>query len=190
MFAISLANSSLIALLGEFHVRMYKGFCMHAEEAFHQVLSEFVALTGGDPSALEDGAEVSFEFDGMLAFIFAHPTQDALVIDIEVMQLRDPRAEPANLERFMLLHQLNGVTRFTHGAQALVSVDNMLIVSQCLPLQDLKGGLLSGALDQMLDVASDLRSMWADLRTLIDAAGQSLQSIEGSSAPVHPANFA
>jgi hypothetical protein len=163
---------------------------MHAEEAFHQVLSEFVALTGGDPSALEDGAEVSFEFDGMLAFFFAHPTQDAFVIDIEVMQLRDPSSEPANLERFLLLHQLNGLTRFTHGAQAMVSVDNMLMVSHSLPLQDLKGQLLTEALDQMLDVASDLRAMWTDLRSLIEASGQSLQSIKGNIAPVHPANFA
>lgn len=163
---------------------------MHTEEAFHQVLTEFVSLTGGDPSALKDSAEVSFEFEGMLAFIFAHPTQDALVIDIEVMQLRDPRSEPANLERFLLLHQLNGLTRFTHGAQALVSVDNMLMVSQVLLLKDLTGVRLSEGLDLMLDVASDLRSMWTDLRSLINTAGQSLQSIDTGTAPIHPASFA
>ena len=32
---------------------------MNAKKAFHLVLSEFVALTGGDLSALEDNAEVS-----------------------------------------------------------------------------------------------------------------------------------
>ena len=163
---------------------------MNAKKAFHLVLSEFVALTGGDPSVLEDNAEVRFEFDGMLAFIFAHPTQDLLVMDIEVMQLRDPSSEPANLERFLLLHQLNSLTRFTHGAQALVNVDNMLMVSHCLSLQDLTGGRLSEGLDQMLDVASDLRSMWTDLRSLINVAGQSLHKTEGSAAPFHPTRFA
>ena len=147
-------------------------------------------MSGADAAALDDGAELTFEYDGMLAFIFQHPSTDELVIDVEVFQLSEPRMESANLERLLLLHQLNGITRFTHGAQALVSVDNMLMVTRSHSLEGMSGQQLTLALDQMLDVAGDLRSMWSDLRSLITQAGQSLDAGGVLDVVIDPAQFA
>jgi hypothetical protein len=164
---------------------------MSAQDRFVYTLREFVDLVGGDPASLDDGAELEFEFDGMLAFIFQHPQDDAVVIDIEVLQLRQPQTEPVNLERFLLLHQLNGLTRFTHGAQAQVSVDHMLMVTRSLPLSQMTGQKLAETLDQMFDVAADLRAMWTDLQALLGRTAKTLQGIDATAAaPLVPGQFA
>lgn len=139
---------------------------------------------GADASALALGNEVSFEFDGMLAFLFMHPVQEAVVIDVEILQLMQPRTEPANLERMLLLHQLNGITRFTHGAQALVSVDNMLMITQSLPLTGLTGQGLVDWMGQLLDTASDLNSTWNDLQSLIAQAGRQAMASSTETPPL------
>lgn len=159
-------------------------------DTYHLILREFAAAVGGDPAALEADTEVSFEFDGMLAFIFQHPSEDAAVIDVEILQLRDPTTEPANLERLMLLHQLNSVTRFTHGATAFLSVDQMLTLSRSVPLAGLSGQGLADVLSQLLDAAAGLRQSWDDLRALIRQAGEAAESQTGSVAMPMPGQFA
>jgi hypothetical protein len=158
---------------------------MQFEEVYLQALREFVALTGADAGSLEVGSEVSFEFDGMLAFIFMHPVNEEAVIDVEIMQLQEPQSEPANLERMLLLHQLNSITRFTHGAQAMVSVDNMLMLSQALPVPGLNGPQLAEQMGQLLDTAADLRTAWDNLRALIAQTGEAMTP-SASTAPTVP----
>jgi hypothetical protein len=163
---------------------------MQLDDAYLSVLREFVMLVGADANALELDSEVSFEFDGMLAFIFMHPVQEAAVVDVEILQLREPQSESVNLERMLLLHQLNSITRFTHGAQAFVSVDNMLMISQSLPVQGLNGQQLADLMGQLLDTAANLRDTWSDLRSLIDQAGKNLQSATGSVSSINSSQFA
>lgn len=157
---------------------------------YQLILREFASAVGGDPAALEAETEVSFEFDGMLAFIFQHPTEEAVVIDVEILQLRDLSSEPSNLERLVLLHQLNSVTRFTHGATAFFSVDQMLTLSRSLPLAGLGGQDLADVLSQMLDAATGLRQSWDDLSVLIRQAGEVAQSPSAASAMPLPGQFA
>ena len=163
---------------------------MQIDDVYLSVLREFVKLVGADSNALELGSEVSFEFDGMLAFIFMHPLEEAAVVDVEILQLREPQSEPVNLERLLLLHQLNSITRFTHGAQAFVSVDNMLMISHSLPVEGLSGQKLADLMGQLLDTAANLRDTWGDLRSLMDQAGQSLQSVNAPGSSFNPSQFA
>ena len=163
---------------------------MQLDDVYLSVLREFVQLVGADSDSLELGSEVSFEFDGMLAFIFMHPLQEATVVDVEILQLREPLSEPVNLERMLLLHQLNSITRFTHGAQAFVSVDNMLMISQSLPVEGLSGQKLADLMGQLLDTASNLRDTWGNLRSLMDQAGQRLQSGNAPASSFNPSQFA
>jgi Tir chaperone protein (CesT) family len=163
---------------------------MRTDDVYLAVLREFVALSGADASALELGSEVSFEFDGMLAFIFMHPLHESVVIDVEILQLREPLAEPVNLERMVLLHQLNSITRFTHGAQACLSVDNMLMLSQSLPVEGLTGQGLADLMGRLLDSAVNLRAAWSDLRSLIAKAGQPVQTDRAKSMPLDAVQFA
>ncbi len=157
---------------------------MQAEDVYLEVLREFVQIVGADAAALASGSEVSFEFDGMLAFVFFHPKEDAVVVDVEILQLHNLHQEPANLDRLLLLHQLNSITRFTHGATAHVSVDDMLLLSTVLPVRGLSGRALAECVGQMLDTASDLRAAWSDLRSLIRQAGQSVEA--SAASPVVP----
>jgi hypothetical protein len=159
---------------------------MHADDAYLEVLREFVALTGSDATALDLGSEVSFEFDGLLAFIFMHPLHEQVVIDVEIFQLNHPTQHP---ERILMLHQLNSITRFTHGAQAYVTVDNMLVLNQSLPLSCLKGQQLTDLLGQLLDKAVELRLAWPNLRVLIQAEGRSVEQ-QTESGTLVAANYA
>ena len=154
------------------------------------ILREFATTLGGDAAALEEDTEVSFEFDGMLAFIFQHPSEEAVVMDVEILQLRDVTTEPANLDRLMLLHQLNSVTRFTHGATAFLSVDQMLTLSRSVPLAGLSGQGLADVLSQMLDAATGLRQSWDDLRSLIRQAGQQVDAPTDAGLAPTPGQFA
>jgi hypothetical protein len=81
---------------------------MRSEDRFLQVLREFVALSGGQGDAVDSGTEVSFEFDGMLAFIFMHPTEDMAVIDVEILALQDPGGNAVHRERMLMLPPITG----------------------------------------------------------------------------------
>lgn len=155
---------------------------MDSEDRFARVLSEFMASAGGRGEAMDLGGEVTFEFDGMLAFIFMHPREDKAVIDVEIFALQESSSDPAQRERLLLLHQLNSITRFTHGAQAFVSVDNTLMLSREVALDGLSGERLMEILGQVLDAAADLRSAWSRLRELIVQAGQAAQGQSESDA--------
>jgi hypothetical protein len=163
---------------------------MSSEDRFFQVLREFVALSGGQGEAVDSGTEVSFEFDGMLAFIFMHPAEDMAVIDVEILALQDPGASAVNRDRMLMLHQLNSITRFTHGATAFVSVDNMLMISRNIVLDGLTGMDLAERLGEMLDTAAELRATWNNLRDLIVKAGQAAQGQTAAEVFFPPGQFA
>jgi hypothetical protein len=131
------------------------------------VLREFVHSVGGDPTAVGPDTDLSYEHDGMLAHVLPHPAQESLVIDIEIMQLAEPAADPRNLERLLLLHQLNSVTRFSHGGSAFISLDQMLVFSRQLSVERLTGQMLAEAIADSLDHAASLRSAWDQLRELL-----------------------
>lgn len=157
-------------------------------DAFLIAVREFVRIIGADDSGLDEGTEVSFEHDGLLAFIFQHPDSGDVVMDVEVLAMDAPLSDKGNLTRFLLLHQLNGLTRFTHGAQSFVSADNLLMVSRSQAIAGLAGRDLVAMLDGVLDAALDLRKMWSDLKTLMDQTGRDLQA--GDSGGTYPSRFA
>lgn len=163
---------------------------MQTEDVYLQALREFFALTGVDTDAFDLGSEVSFEFDGMLAFIFMHAVNEEVLIDVEILQLQEPLSEPANLERMLLLHQLNSITRFTHGAQAFVSVDNMLMLSRAMPILGLSGQQLADRMGQLLDAAAELRTAWDNLRALIAQAGKPMTPSDSATPTIAPGHFA
>lgn len=163
---------------------------MNSSESYLRVLREFALTVSGQETDLDMDTELSFEHDGLLAFLFQHPTEDAVVIDVEITALREPLAEPSNLERLLLLHQLNSVTRFTHGASAFVSVDQMLMVSRTIAVQGLGGQALADALSELLDAAASLRQAWDDLRALIAEAGRAVELQTATHAQPLPGQFA
>lgn len=146
------------------------------DEAYLTALQEFVRAIGADDDGLDEGTEVSFEHAGLLAFIFQHPDTGDVVMDVEVQALETPLADKGNLPRFLLLLQLNGLTRFTHGAQVLISAENMLIVTRSQPIAGLSGRDLVNMLDGVLEAALDLRKMWGDLKILLEQTGIDLQA--------------
>jgi hypothetical protein len=155
---------------------------MNRDEQYLHVIHEFIAIAGGSSSSVDPSSEISYEHDGMLAHLSLHPHFQQVVVDIEIIQLVEPAADALYLERMVLLHKLNGVTRFTHGASAFISLDNMLVVSRAISLTSLTGQALAEAVAELLQHAADLRSAWGELRQLLsrtiqDGAGQSAAGV-------------
>jgi hypothetical protein len=140
---------------------------MSLNDRYLALLREFVESMGADPGAIGLDTELSYEYDGMIAYVLPHPGQEIVVIDIEIMQIAEPAADPGNLERLLLLHQLNSLTRFSHGGSAFVSLDNMLVYSRQLMIERLSGQALAEAVADSIDQAVSLRSAWDQLRELV-----------------------
>lgn len=154
---------------------------MDRNDQYLHVIQEFVAIAGAPPAPVGLDTEISYEHDGMLAHIFVHPQLEQAVIDIEIMQLAELTAELRNLERMVLLHQLNAVTRFTNGVAAFISLDNMLVVTRALRLTGLTGQGLAEAVAELFEHAAGLRAAWDELRQLVsqkiqDGASQAAAS--------------
>jgi len=140
---------------------------MNMNDRYLILLREFVQAMGADPGAVGLETELSFEHDGMIAYLLPDPGQQIVVIDVEIMQIAEPAADSGNLERLLLLHQLNSLTRFSHGGSAFVSLDNMLVFSRQLGVERLSGQALAEALADAVDQAASLRSAWDRMRELV-----------------------
>lgn len=159
-------------------------------DQYLMVLREFVAIAGGDPQHTEADTEVCFEHDGMLAYFYLHPQEPQLVVDVEIMQLSEPAAEPRNLERMVLLHQLNSLTRFTHGALVHFSPDQMLVLSRSYPLESLTGQKVAEQAAELLDYAANLRASWDALGQLMANTLASAGTWAGAGVQASPGQFA
>ncbi|MBM3856839.1 MAG: hypothetical protein FJ390_02610 [Verrucomicrobia bacterium] len=91
----------------------------------------------------------------------------AAVIEVDLMLL-DLDNREVNHDRFLILHQLNAVSRFTTGIIAFITQEGMLSVSKIVSLASLNGETFSQEVAQVLHAAESLYDGWNHLADLAE----------------------
>jgi len=88
---------------------------------------------------------------------------DSIILDAELMKL-DLTNREVNHDRFLILHQLNSVSRYATGMIAFISEQGMLSLGKMIPMISLGGGenvkLLQQEITTMIIAANDLYDQW------------------------------
>ena len=95
---------------------------------------------------------------------------DAAVIEVDLMLL-DLDNREVNHDRFLILHQLNAVSRLTTGIIAFITQEGMLAVSKILPLAASNGKSFSEEVAQVMHAAESLYDGWNHLADLAEKNG-------------------
>lgn len=91
----------------------------------------------------------------------------AAVIEVDLMLL-DLENREINHDRFLILHQLNAVSRFTTGIIAFITEEGMLSIGKIVPLALLNGESFSQEVAQVLHAAESLYDGWNNLADLAE----------------------
>lgn len=95
---------------------------------------------------------------------------DAAVIEVDLMLL-DLDNREVNHDRFLILHQLNAVSRLTTGIIAFITQEGMLAVSKIVPLAASNGKIFSEEVAQVMHAAESLYDGWNHLADLAEKNG-------------------
>jgi hypothetical protein len=147
-----------------------------------QIVSDYVKRLGIENQEITDQGVLEFEIEDMKIQLYRHPAQEAVILDAELFELGEAESAEAQAQRLMLLHQLNALTRFTHGCVAMVDPRRLLLVSRQLPLANLRVEVLQQALDELLDIGADLRDNWRVLSQVVQQTAETLSQPGGQPA--------
>jgi hypothetical protein len=91
---------------------------------------------------------------------------DSIILDAELMRL-DLNNREVNHDRFLLLHQLNSVSRYATGMIAFITEEGMLSLGKIIPMPSLSEEenikLLMKEISTMVAAADDLYEHWNEL---------------------------
>lgn len=147
---------------------------------YTQLLQDFSALLGADFPDIDAGLGLEFAHDDVLVKIYPYPDMTKVAVDVEIFKLEHNVAPEVNEQRLRLLHQLNSLTRFTHGALATVNLDDVLLLGCSLELQDLTAEGLVEVFNNMIESGLDLRAMWSEMWNLIELVQQEIVRYQAS----------
>ncbi|MFZ4116817.1 MAG: hypothetical protein ACOYK6_08895 [Chthoniobacterales bacterium] len=91
---------------------------------------------------------------------------DLMLLDLENREL--------NHDRFLILHQLNSVSRMSTGIIAVIDEKGMLSINKIIFLDQLDQTALSKELDQLISTAEELYKAWNELAELFDLKSRDL----------------
>ncbi len=146
-----------------------------AETAYFKILNEFltsihVPVSKEDFEKQEGIIELSTETLVLRItphVLAEHETEpSSIILDVDLMLL-DLDNREVNHDRFLILHQLNAVSRFTTGIIAFITEEGMLSVSKIIPLSDLNRESFSQEVAQILHAAESLYDGWNNLADLV-----------------------
>ncbi len=92
---------------------------------------------------------------------------DAAIIEVDLMLLDLDNSE-VNHDRFLILHQLNAVSRLTTGIIAFITQEGMLAISKIVPLAAPNGKSFSQEIAQVMHAAESLYDGWNHLADLAE----------------------
>lgn len=113
---------------------------------------------------------VEWKVDEFIVRIFPHKLSeeeeslepDALIIEVD-LALLDLENRELNHDRFLILHQLNAVSRVRTGVVAFITQDGMLSINKIIPLAGLDEEKLLNQLGTVIQAAQDLYQGWKEL---------------------------
>ena len=103
--------------------------------------------------------------------------------------LLDLENKAVNHDRFLILHQLNAVSRVTTGIVALITDEGMLFVNKIVPLEKLDHEGLAGQIGKVIKAAEDLYEGWNELGEAFDPRRSFLEE-EKQENPSFPGKMA
>ncbi len=92
---------------------------------------------------------------------------DAIIVEADVMLL-DLQNRDTNHDRFLILHQLNAISRVTTGIVAFITEEGILAINKIVPLQGLDEENLSNQLAKVLEAGENLYQGWNQLAELVE----------------------
>lgn len=92
---------------------------------------------------------------------------DFLILDADLMLL-DLEDRENNYDRFLILHQLNAMSRLTTGLTAFVSEEGMLSIGKIISLEGLSEEVLIHEVGFLVQAAKDLYDGWNQLAGLVE----------------------
>ena len=95
---------------------------------------------------------------------------DSIILDAELMKL-DLNNREVNHDRFLILHQLNSVSRYATGMISFISEQGMLSLGKMIPMTSLSekenNKLLLEEIQTMIAAANDLYDQWNELNVAV-----------------------
>lgn len=95
---------------------------------------------------------------------------DSIILDAELMKL-DLNNRDVNHDRFLILHQLNSVSRYATGMISFISEQGMLSLGKIIPMPSLSeeenSKLLLEEIETMIAAANDLYDQWNELNLAV-----------------------
>lgn len=111
---------------------------------------------------------IEWEAGSLVVRLFPHTFEEeanepsAIVLETDLMLL-DVENKKANYNRFLILHQLNSVSRLTTGMIGFISESNMLSISKIVALASLDAESLANEIGQIIKASEDLSASWNQL---------------------------
>ena len=163
---------------------------------FHLVSKFLEALSPAVSSDAFDEEEGLLEFTAgnLIVRMFPHvineenPTEpNALVLEADLMLL-DLDNRDVNHDRFLILHQLNALSRLSTGIVAFITEEGMLSIGKVLNLASLDEEKLANEVAAVMEAGNNLYEGWNHLADLAHASNDNEQT-EESDATVNQSSF-
>ena len=87
---------------------------------------------------------------------------DSVIVEADLMLL-DLENQKLNHGRFLILHQLNAVSRITNGIVAFITEEGMLSINKIVPLQGMDQDELASEIAVVIQAAEELYQGWNEL---------------------------
>ncbi|MBX9742516.1 MAG: hypothetical protein K2W99_03130 [Chthoniobacterales bacterium] len=112
---------------------------------------------------------VEWKVNELMLRLFPHqlseeeiPEPDALIVEADLLLL-DLENRELNHDRFLILHQLNAVSRVRTGIVASITQEGMISINKIIPLANLTQEELLKQLGRVIQAAQDLYQGWNEL---------------------------
>lgn len=131
--------------------------------SFQMLLGDFLTAAGHPEASASETEGVEFVSDDFIVRVYPHPVDDrSAVLDVKAYELEPDEAE-ADAQRMVALHRLNEAGRLDHGWIALVTPDDILLLSRTLRISETDGAQLAAFVADGLDRAESLARDWISL---------------------------
>lgn len=135
--------------------------------SYYALLKEIVAGTSLEDQDVGNSVGIELIFDEFTTHIYPHPfDEDRLIIDIVLRQL-EVDGVAIDAERLRILHELNGMNRFTTGWMVVLD-DVDLIMTQALKISSSHGAEVLERMAEGLNLAERFTSCWDHLGDFLE----------------------
>ena len=158
--------------------------------SYKQIITDFfriIELAQPANTSNEEDTPIEFTAGNLVVRIFPHAIDagesmesNAIVVEADLMLL-DLENRDVNHDRFLILHQLNEVSRLTTGIIAFITEEGMLSISKIISVAYLTGEILSQEVAVLMEAAEQLYDGWNHLAELSKAteSGEKVEGLKG-----------